>query len=161
MDKYKENIISRIEFLELNEKDVMFITNPGRMGDEDGSTFVIKKGNEYIIYRIDGWMYPRRDTNEKELITLEDAEKQFPKWLESWKHSNEKDYNGKYTYLYMGFGNGLSTDNCIYKEYEPYLNKLVEEYLANRTEEEKETLKYSAIYSVWKKALVEMIENQK
>ena len=32
-----------------NEDNLMFITNPGRMGDEDGSTFVIKHDNEFTI----------------------------------------------------------------------------------------------------------------
>ena len=36
----------------------MFITNPGRMGDEDGIAFIIKRGNEFTIYRVDGLMYP-------------------------------------------------------------------------------------------------------
>ena len=36
------NKINKPNFLKLNEADVMFITNPGRMGDEDGSTFIIK-----------------------------------------------------------------------------------------------------------------------
>ena len=27
----------------LKEENLMFITNPGRMGDEDGSTFIIKE----------------------------------------------------------------------------------------------------------------------
>ena len=52
-----EHKISKEEFLKINEDDVMFITNPGRMGDEDGSTFIIRQDNEYKIYRLDGWMY--------------------------------------------------------------------------------------------------------
>ena len=47
--------ISREEFFKLSEDDLMFITNPGRMGDEDGTTFIVKKDNNYICYRIDGW----------------------------------------------------------------------------------------------------------
>ena len=31
---------------ELNEEDIMFITNPGRMGDEDGTTFIVKHDNK-------------------------------------------------------------------------------------------------------------------
>lgn len=30
----------------------MFITNPGRMGDEDEATFVIKDVNTFTIYRV-------------------------------------------------------------------------------------------------------------
>ena len=36
--EFKEIRISRDDFFKIDEKDVMFITNPGRMGDEDGST---------------------------------------------------------------------------------------------------------------------------
>ncbi len=54
MNLFETNKISKKEFLKLNENDLMFITNPGRMGDEDGTTFIIKHGNEFNIYRIDG-----------------------------------------------------------------------------------------------------------
>ena len=153
MNHLKPNKITKEEFLKLKEENLMFITNPGRMGDEDGTTFVIKEGDQYKLYRIDGWMYPSKEDN----ITLSDTEKQFPKWYETWEHSTDKDYKGKYQYLYMGFGNGLSVDQSIYKEYEPYLNQLVEKYLEGNTEEEKESLKYAAIYNVWEQALIEMI----
>ena len=35
--------------------------------------------------------------------------------------SSENNNNEKYTYVYMGFGNGLSIDNSIYEEFKPYL----------------------------------------
>lgn len=56
--KYKLNPqkISRKDFFDIKEEDVMFITNPGRIGDVDGSTFIIKKENDYISYRIDDWI---------------------------------------------------------------------------------------------------------
>ena len=60
MNKFETNKISKSEFVKLNEDDLMFITNPGRMGDEDGATFIIKHGNEFTIYRVDGWMYRKR-----------------------------------------------------------------------------------------------------
>lgn len=74
----------------------MFITNPERMGDEDGITFIIKKDNNYEIYRIDGWMYPG---NKKEYISIDDAFKQFPKWHEAWQKGEE--FKDKYTYIYI------------------------------------------------------------
>ena len=77
--EFIENKISKEDFLRLNEDDVMFITNPGRMGDEDGSTFIIKQDNDFKIYRIDGWMYRNKDLKESEYISLQDASKQFPK----------------------------------------------------------------------------------
>lgn len=54
MDRAKDNKISKEEFLKLNEDDIMFITNPGRMGDEDGSTFIVKQENKFRMYRVDG-----------------------------------------------------------------------------------------------------------
>ena len=54
MNKFETNKITKSDFLKLNEEDLMFITNPGRMGDEDGSTFIIKKENELTIYRVNG-----------------------------------------------------------------------------------------------------------
>ncbi len=113
----------------------MFITNPGRMGDEDGTTFIIKNGKELIVYRIDGWMYPNKDRNENEIISLNDTFKKFPMWHETWNNSRNEKYKGKYKYLYMGFGNGLSIDNSIYDEYKPFLDKRLEKYFENYSEE--------------------------
>ena len=106
-------------------------------------------------------MYRNRDLKEDEYIPLDDAKKQFPKWHEAWKNGYKEDYKGKYKYLYMGFGNGLSIDNSIYKEFEPFLNKQIEEYLEDKTEAEKEELKYAATFNVWKKAVKEMIKEKK
>lgn len=153
INTFKTNKISKEEFLKINENDVMFITNPGRMGDEDGTTFIVKTGNDFIIYRIDGWMYPKN--GEKVEITLDDALKQFPKWDEAWKNGN----NEKYKYLYMGFGNGLSVDYSIYNEFKPFLDKKIEEFLEDK--EDKKSLKDSAIFSVWKQAFINMMNNKK
>ena len=157
MHKFRTNKISKNDFLTLNEKDLMFITNPGRMGDEDGSTFIIRDGEEFKIYRVNGWMYPSK--NEKESISLDDTIKQFPEWYEAWEHGNDKNYEGKYKYIYMGFGNGLCVDNSIYNDYEPYLSKLVEEYLSDK--EEKESLKYVVIFNVWENAFINMVNDKK
>jgi len=132
----------------------MFITNPGRMGDEDGTTFIIKNGNVVTIYRISGWMYQKED------ISLNDVFKQFSKWHEAWIYRKEKKYHGKYKYLYMGFGNGLSIDNSIYSEFEPYLNDLVRKSLEGRNNKEKESLKYAIIYNVWEKAFLNMVNDK-
>ena len=153
MDNINYNKITREEFLNLNEDDVMFITNPGRMGDEDGIYFVIKKDNILTFYRIDGWMY-----GIGKEISLQDAFKQFPNWYYTWDHNRDENYQGKYKYLYMGFGNGLSIDNSIYEEYKPYLDKLVEEYLEK--EEDKEKLMYAAIFITWKKAVINMANDK-
>lgn len=54
------NTITKEEFLKLNEDNLMFITNPGRMWDEDGISFVMKENNTFTLYRVDGWMYDER-----------------------------------------------------------------------------------------------------
>lgn len=66
--KLETKEISRDEFFTLKEENLMFITNPGRMGYEDGSTFIIKEDNNYVSYRIDGWMYG--DKTKEDFITL-------------------------------------------------------------------------------------------
>ena len=50
----------------------------------------------------------------------------------------------------MGFGNGLSIDNSIYNEFEPYLKKLVNDCLDD----------YSLVYSVWIDAFMEMVNEK-
>ena len=157
--KFKMNKISKKDFLKIKEEDVMFITNPGRMGDEDGSTFIVKQDDKFKIYRLDEWMYRSKDFNESKHISLNDALQQFPKWYETWKNSDNKQYKGKYKYLYMGFGNGLSVDNSIFNEFKPYLDKKVKEYLEGK--EDKESLKYAAIFNVWEDAFINMINNKK
>ena len=155
-DEIRYNKISKSDFLKLNEKNLIFITNPGRMGDEDGTTFIIKNGNELTVYRIDGWMYKEEN---KEDVSLKDMSKQFPIWYKTWKNNNKKDY-GKYQYLYMGFGNGLSIDNSIYKEFEPYLNQLLNDYFKNYSNEEKESYKFAAIFNVWEDAFIKMVNDK-
>ncbi len=154
-------IIKKEDFLKIKEDDVYFITNPGRMGDEDGITFVVKQDDKYLMYRVNGWMYPKKDINKEDYITLNDVLKQFPKWYETWKNSNKKNYCGKYKYLYMGFGNGLCVDNRIYNDFKSYLDEEVKDYLNDYSEEEKKELKYAAIFNVWKNALIKMLNNNK
>lgn len=157
------NEISKIkkeDFLKINEDDVIFITNPGRMGDEDGSTFVVKKDDNYFIYRVNGWIYPGNNI-KKNSITLKDALKQFPKWYEAWKNGDNVNYQEKYKYLYMGFGNGLSVDNSVYNDFKPYLDEKVKEYLKSYSNEDKKNLQYAAIFNVWEEALLKMISDKK
>ena len=116
MRNIEYNHITKDDFKKMDEKNVMFITNPGRMGDEDGSCFIVKKGNTFNPYRVSGWMYSNGNTE----ITLDEFSKKFPLWMDMWEKSSENDNNEKYTYIYMGFGNGLSIDNSIYEEFKPY-----------------------------------------
>ena len=157
MTEFKTNKITKKEFLKINENNLMFITNPGRMGDEDGSTFIIKDGNKFTIYRADGWMYQKPDEIE---VSLKDALKQFPRWQDAWDHAKEDDYKGKYKYLYMGFGNGLSIDNSIYNEFVPYLNNRTEKYLERKSSGDKESLQYAAIFDVWENAFMDMVDDK-
>jgi len=161
MYEFKTNIISKQDFLKLNEDDIIFITNPGRMGDEDGTTFIIKKDNELIVYRVNGWMYSTKEEREsKDYISLEDASKQFPKWMETWNNWNDENYKEKYIYLYMGFGNGLSVDYSMYKDFKSYLDEEIDKYLEQYNDEEKEDYKFSAIFNVWDKALIKMSKDK-
>ena len=98
------------------------------------------------------------NTDKKYIISINDTASQFPKWYEAWKE--KEDYQGKYKYIYMGFGNGLSVDNSIYNEFEPYLNNLVSEYLKKRPEESKEELKYAAVYNTWEEAFINMANDK-
>ena len=155
------NQISKEDFMNLKEEDVMFITNPGRMGDEDGITFIVKNGNSFITYRVDGWMYPNKDLDEKYKITYDDAIEHFPKWYESWQNGNDNHYKGKYKHLYMGFGNGLNIDYSIYEDFKPYLEKVVEKNLEQYLdEEEKKEMQYAAIFNVWEEAVMKMMEEK-
>ena len=160
MKRLNINKITKEEFLKIKEEDVIFITNPGRMGDEDGLTFIIKKEEDYFIYRVDGWMDPKIITKEN-TITFKDAINQFPKWHEAWQNGNNKKYQGKYKYLYMGFGNGLSVDKLVYNDFKPYLDEMVKEYLKEYSKKRKKEMQYAAIYNVWKKAFEKMISEKK
>ena len=138
--------ITKEDFVKLNEDDVLFITNPGRMGDEDGIFFVT---NDYTLYRVGGWYMGHGD------ITLEDAEKQFPKWSEAWANCSNEEYEGKYKYIPMGFGNGLCVDNRIYDKYYSYLEKELEKSDAE------DIHKFGFIFKHWKIALENMIKDTK
>ena len=160
MASIKANKISKEDFKKLNEENIMFITNPGRMGDEDGTTFIVKDNNELTIYRVDGWMYLSKEKRDENFISFDDALKQFPKWKETWDHSEDKEYKGKYKHIYMGFGNGLSIDNSIYKEFEPYLKVEKEEYLKGKSEYEKRVLENAANFNVWGNAVIKMAKEK-
>lgn len=153
--KFNNMKISREEFFNIKEEDVMFITNPGRMGDENGSTFVIKKGNDYIPYRLDGWMYG--DRTIAEFISFDEMLKHFPKWKEVLDNWNNEEYDGKYVYVYMGFGNGLSVDKSIYEEFEPYLLEEVRKVKEKTSEIEENSSMY---YLAWKPAIEKMLNDK-
>ena len=139
------NRITKEEFNKLNEDNLMFITNPGRMGDENGSTFIMKEGNLLKAYRASGWMY----NTEKCEVTLNDMEKKFPHWINAWKNSSNEDYDEKFRYIYMGFGNGLCVNRKIYDVFKKHLDTEVSE---RAREENTDVNEYSLKYTSWEKA---------
>lgn len=139
--------ITKEELNKLNEDNLMFITNPGRMGDEDGSTFIMREGNCLKAYRVSNWMY----STEKCEVTLEDMQKVFPHWIEAWNNFANENYDGKFKHIYMGFGNGLSVNKDIYNIFEKYL----EEEISKKIKEEgKSTNDYILRYNLWQLAAV-------
>lgn len=146
--------ITKEEFEKIEEKDVMFITNPGRMIDTDGSNFIVKINNVFYPYRVSGWTY----SSEQDEITLEEFSKKFPLWMDMWNNAGDEE-NIKYHYIYMGFGNGLSIDKSVYDEYYPYFEKVLksdEEY----EEDENGNYPYYLAYNAWDIAVTKMCEEK-
>lgn len=158
--KLEPRRISKKDFYNLDENNLMFITNPGRMGDEDGSTFILKIDDSYIPYRVDGWMYSNEnERSNNNYISLDDMFNVFPKWKDSWhNYYKDEEYNGKYVYIYMGFGNGLCVDKSIYKKYYQYLINEIKKAGVNIDKNGK----YDSClnFSLWKHALIKMIINE-
>ncbi len=156
----KTKRISKKDFYNLDEDNLMFITNPGRMGDEDGSTFVIKTGDSYIPYRIDDMSSSYKQENDSDnYISIDDMYNVFPKWKESWhNYSKDAKNDGKYVYIYMGFGNGLCVDKRVYEEYYEYLMEEIKNTGASL--DENGQYDPGLYYSLWDQALIKMILNE-
>lgn len=107
-----------------------------------------KKYENYCITRI----IHKLDNEYIQFIT-----QQFPKWKEAWQNCNNEEYDGKYIYVYMGFGNGLSVDKSIYREYEPYLLDEVKKIKNKHNEKEGSSSMY---YPAWKPAVENMLNNK-
>ena len=136
------------EFEKIDENDVIFITHPGRMGDEDGSTFIVKKDNAYIPYRVSGWMY-----STIESISYQDFLKHFP----LFEQSAYGKIDNVYDEIHMGFGNRLYVKKDIYPEYDKYLKDAIAEYSSKHEENLYEA---GIIFNVWDKALVDMANSK-
>ena len=139
------NRITKKKLDELNEDNLMFITNPGRMGDENGSTFIMKDGNTLIAYRASGWMYGNDDCD----VELDDMEKSFPHWINAWRNSSNEDYDEKFKYVYMGFGNGLCVNRELYDVFKKHLD---EEVNKRAKEENTDVNEHSLKYVSWEEA---------
>ena len=104
--------ISSEKLKNLKEEDVLFITFPGRMGDETSSTFIVKSENNLIAYRID-WA-----TDNPE-ISAEDIGLVFPQW---YKYDTK---NSRYMRIEMGFGNLLYVKKDIINDFIPLLRDAI------------------------------------
>lgn len=148
MKYFKLNYITKKEFKKIKEEDVMLITHPGRMGDEDGSTFIVKKGNSFIAYRVNHWMYD----NDKCEVEYNEMLKAFPLWNDALKHGENESYIGKYKYYYMGFGNILCVDRRITNIFDKHL----EETMIKLAPVYETTLEdYALKYNSWDEAAYE------
>jgi len=129
-----------------NEDNLMFITNPGRMGDLYGTTFVMMEDNKLKEYYCE---------NIFKSISIV---KVFPEWKNTISTKDNK--SNKYKYVYMGFGNGLCIDKRIYDKYYPYL---LEEVKKDDLYSEEDGDNYNPCinYSNWKNALDKMVEKEK
>ena len=151
----KMNEISRDEFLKIREQDILFITHPGRMGDEDGSTFIINTTNGYKVYRISGWYFG--DRTNPNFISYSEMADRFPNWISSIRTPEEKA-DSLYRYVYMGFGNSLCIKKDLYESFMKHLELAIDKYAEDRNidSSEKEERRYAIIFSVWGEAVVNM-----
>ena len=150
----EENRITKEELYNLKEDELMFITNPGRMGDVDGSYFIMNNNGEYKLYRVDGWYY-----NDKCDIKINDMFKVFPLWSEAWDKNVDNPDDSKYVFVPMGFGNGLCVDRRIYDKFYPYLLSEVKKQ-DMYSEEEGEDYNSCLNYPSWMNAVEKMIEDK-
>lgn len=134
-----EEKITKEEIKKLQEKDLMFINIPGRMGDIS-CTLVINDNEKYVFYKIDN-MYKYMDI----LCEI------FPIWNNDVMNYEKGLNTSKYKFLDMGMGNYLCIDKEIYDKYITYLLEL----------SQKNDLNYqpSINYKIWKKAINNMINN--
>ena len=143
----KEKKLTEEELNNLQEKDLLFITYPGRMGDIYGCSFVIKKNNKIIFYRIEN-LYDFKGN----------IYKQFPKWNEALKNYSEKKESEKYEIIYMGFGNLLGVDKSVINTFKPQ----VEEQMKNIRENYNDNLKFgAACYTYWREIVNNMFSKKR
>ena len=96
----------------LKEEDVLFITAPGRMGDETGSTFIIKVEEGFVAYRVD-WAI------ENPKISAQDVGLVFPQW---YKYDKK---NSRYIRISIGLGNWIYVKKDIIEDYIPLLRDAI------------------------------------
>lgn len=104
--------ISAKELKGLKEEDVLFITVPGRMGDETGSTFIIKVEEGFVAYRVD-WAI------ENPKISAQDVGLVFPQW---YKYDKK---NSRYIRISIGLGNWIYVKKDIIEDYIPLLRDAI------------------------------------
>ena len=130
----------------LKEDELLFITYPGRMGDINGCSFVIKSNNKIIFYRIDNLYKFKGNIYEK-----------FPKWNEALKNYSEKKKSNKYEIIYMGMGNLLAVDKSVFRKFEALIKERTNEIKGNYEDK----LKFGfACYSFWKETVYQMYNHE-
>ena len=134
------------DYEKLKEDELLLITYPGRMGDIKGCSFVIKKNNNIIFYRIDDLYEFKGNIYEK-----------FPKWNEALKNYSENKESKKYEIIYMGMGNLLAVDKSVFREFET----LIKERTSEIKENYEDKLKFGiACYSFWKETVYQMYNHE-
>ena len=136
---FNEEKLSRNVFDNLSEADIMFITNPGRLGDVAGVTLIAYQENLYKIYRVDS-------SSE---VSIMDLLNKYSLWKDMWDNSRDQTFNSKYQYINLGYGNGLMIDHLIYDTFYPYYLEVI-----NKDKEENKNRLYA-----WKDAFIKMINN--
>ena len=152
IDEY--NSITLEQLKKITEDQLMFITFPGRMGDEYGCTFVIGDGKSLCIYRID-------DLDRFKYNIY----RQFPRLIEALN-----DHKGResmaFKGIYMGYGNKLFVNKSVYDDYKKELDDAIKKEIEKMKVENDydESLKdYYPImlcFTQWEKALVYYSRNK-
>ena len=140
----KEENISEEDFKKLKEENLLFITYPGRMGDIEGCSFVMKDKDMIKFYRIEN-LY----TYKANIYEI------FPKWKDSLEKYKKKDSSSKYEIIYMGMGNLLGVDKTIVELFKSKI-KEIDEKIESTLDKE---LKFGmTCYTYWRKTVTEMFD---
>ena len=155
----KKNSITKEEFVKLNEDNLLFITNPGRQGDVDGSTFVMIDFSNSTpclkCYRVSGWYMGNLTEND---ISLDDMLKQFSNWRYVWNNWNNELKNQKFKYIYMGFGNGLSVKEEIYETFYKYLIEEIKS--SEKIDYNDKEIELYLFENYWEQAVIKLFEDR-
>ena len=102
--------------------------------------YQLRKENVLVPYRVGNWMYDV----DKCAVEFKDMEKVFPKWIEAWNNFDNENFEGKYKFFYMGFGNGLCVDREISDIFESHLKEIIDN-----------PKDYSEVFNKWQEAVIQ------